>query len=132
MQTHRVRRLAVTAAMFTPNSVNHFPPFAESRPGSLPDMGEALGRAGVSVEGGGAFVVNGNGIAHFLLADGARARVAWELEGIHVIAVREVLVQKLQQSVPGQLGKLSRLLANAGVNIEVLSQRSCQSNHSRS
>jgi len=28
-------------------------------------MGEALGSAGVSVEGGGAFLFNGEGIAHF-------------------------------------------------------------------
>jgi organic hydroperoxide reductase OsmC/OhrA len=33
---------------------------------------------------------------------------------------REVLVQKLDQSVPGQLGKVSRRMADAGVNIEVL------------
>jgi hypothetical protein len=39
----------------------------ENRPGALAEMGEALGRAGVSVEGGGAFVVDGEGIAHFLL-----------------------------------------------------------------
>ncbi|HYN81304.1 MAG TPA: hypothetical protein VES88_07370 [Gemmatimonadaceae bacterium] len=35
----------------------------ENRPGALAEMGEALGRAGVSVEGGGAFVVNGIGVA---------------------------------------------------------------------
>ena len=33
---------------------------------------------------------------------------------------REVLVQKLKQDVPGQLGLLTREMANAGVNIEVL------------
>ena len=35
----------------------------ENRPGALADMGQALGRAGVSVEGGGAWVVGGKGIA---------------------------------------------------------------------
>ena len=34
-------------------------------------MGEALGRAGVSIEGGGGFVHNGTGVAHFLFADGS-------------------------------------------------------------
>jgi hypothetical protein len=34
-------------------------------PGALAHMGEALGGAGVNIEGGGAWVVNGEGIAHF-------------------------------------------------------------------
>jgi hypothetical protein len=37
-----------------------------------------------------------------------------------VIAVRDVVVQRLKQAVPGQLGKLTRRMAEAGVNIEVL------------
>jgi len=90
------------------------------RPGALAEMGEALGRAGVSIEGGGAFVVNGAGIAHFLFADGAAARRALEAAGIRVLAKRDVLVQRLKQEVPGQLGMLTRRMAEAGVNIEVL------------
>ncbi len=92
----------------------------ENRPGALADMGETLGRAGVSVEGGGAFVVEGKGIAHFLFEDGAAARRALEESGITVLGAREVLVQKLKQDEPGQLGKISRLMADAGVNIEVI------------
>ncbi len=91
----------------------------ENRPGALAEMGEALGRAGVSVEGGGAFVVNGVGVAHFLFADGAAARKALEAAGIRVLAERDVLVQRLRQGEPGQLGKISRRMADAGVNIEV-------------
>jgi len=83
-------------------------------------MGEALGRAGVSVEGGGAFVVNGIGIAHFLFVDGTAARNALEAAGIRVLEEREVLVQRLNQAEPGQLGKISRRMASAGVNIEVI------------
>jgi len=92
----------------------------ENRPGALADMGEALGRAGVSVEGGGAWVVGGQGVAHFLFADGAAARQALEAAGIQVLAEQEVLVQRLKQDVPGQLGLLTRRMAEAGVNIEVL------------
>lgn len=92
----------------------------ENRPGALADMGEALGRAGVSVEGGGAWVVNGVGVAHFLVADGEAARHALTAAGIRVTAVREVIVQRLKQDEPGQLGKLTRRMAQAGVNIEVL------------
>jgi hypothetical protein len=92
----------------------------EDRPGALADMGEALGRAGVSIEGGGAFVLHGEGIAHFLFRDGAVAQKALEAAGIRVLEEREVLVQRLKQAEPGQLGKITRRMAEAGVNIEVL------------
>jgi len=70
----------------------------ENRPGALAEMGEALGRAGVSVEGGGAFVVDGIGVAHFLFVDGRAARKALEAAGIRVLEERDVLVQKLNQT----------------------------------
>lgn len=92
----------------------------ENRPGALAEMGEALGRAGVSVEGGGAFVVDGIGVAHFLFVDGQAARKALEAAGIRVLEEQDVLVQKLNQTEPGQLGKISRRMAEAGVNIEVI------------
>lgn len=92
----------------------------EDRPGALAEMGDALGRAGVSIDGGGAFVVNGEGVAHFLFEDGDAARTALEAAGIRVLEVRDVLVQRLNQSEPGQLGKITRRMAQAGVNIEVL------------
>ena len=92
----------------------------ENRPGALAEMGEALGRAGVSVEGGGAFLVQGVGVAHFLFQDGAAARGALEAAGIRVVAERDVLVQRLKQDEPGQLGKIGRRMAEAGVNIEVI------------
>ena len=92
----------------------------DDRPAALAEMGEALGRAGVSVEGGGAWVVGGKGVAHFLFEDGAAARQALEAAGIKVLGERDVVVQRLQQGVPGQLGLLTRRMADAGVNIEVL------------
>ena len=92
----------------------------DDRPGALAEMGEALGRAGVSIEGGGAWVVGGRGAAHFLFADGAAARRALEAAGIRVLAEREVVVQRLKQGIPGQLGMLTRRMSEAGVNIEVL------------
>jgi hypothetical protein len=91
----------------------------ENRPGALAEMGEALGRAGVSVEGGGVFVVDGAGVAHFLFEDAAAARRALKDAGIRVLAERDVLVQRLSQDEPGQLGKIARRMAEAGVNIEV-------------
>src|ERR1700726_2581893 len=92
----------------------------DHQPGALAAMGNALGRAGVSIEGGGAWVVNGKGVAHFLFENGAAARRALEAAGIQVLDEREVLIQRLNQAQPGQLGKLTRRMAQAGVNIEVL------------
>jgi hypothetical protein len=91
----------------------------DDRPGALAQMGEALGRAGVSIEGGGVFVTGGAGVAHFLFADAAAARAALEAAGIRVVAENEVLVQRLRQGEPGQLGKIARRMAAAGVNIKV-------------
>lgn len=92
----------------------------DDQPGALAAMGRALGEAGVSVEGGGAWVVGGRGIAHFLFHDGDAARSALERAGIRVGECREVVVQRLKQDVPGQLGMLTGKMAEAGVNIKVL------------
>lgn len=91
----------------------------DNRPGALADMGEVLGRAGVSIEGGGVFLCGGVGVAHFLFADPAAARAALAAAGIRVVAEHEILMQKLRQDEPGQLGKIARRMAAAGVNITV-------------
>jgi hypothetical protein len=89
------------------------------QPGSLARFGEALGMAGVSLEGGGVFTVEGTGYAHFLVEDGEAARLALERAGLGAAAVRPVLIRRLKQEVAGQLGAIARALADAGVNIEV-------------
>lgn len=91
----------------------------DNRPGALAEMGEALGRAGVSIEGGGVFVANDAGIAHFLFADGEAARRALESSGMRVVAESEVVTLRLHQGAPGQLGAVARRMADAGVNILV-------------
>lgn len=94
----------------------------EDRPGALAEMGEVLGAVGISVEGGGVFVTEGRGVAHFLFsdADAQAARDELVQAGITVLRAREVLVQHLRQDVPGQLGALCQQMAQAGVNIEVM------------
>jgi hypothetical protein len=92
----------------------------ENRAGTLAEMGEALASAGVSIEGGGAWVTGDNGYAHFLFEDAALARKALEAQRITVIKENNVLIQRLKQDLPGQLGKICRLMEQAGVNIEVL------------
>ena len=90
------------------------------RPGALGEMGEALGRAGISIEGGGAWVCGSTGVAHFLFEDGDAAVKALRDAGIEAGEAREVLTQRLDQETPGQLGLICRRMAEAGVNIEVI------------
>ena len=92
----------------------------DNRPGQLALMGETLGESGISVEGGGVFLVNDVGVAHFLFEDGPRAQTVLEEAGLNVAACTEVLVTQLKQDEVGQLGKLCQAMAQAGVNIETL------------
>ena len=90
------------------------------QPGSLARFGEALRRGGPSsLEGGGVFTVDGVGHAHFLVEDGEAARAALEQAGLGNAHVRPVLIRRLKQEVPGQLGcHRARRSRDAGVNIE--------------
>jgi hypothetical protein len=90
------------------------------RPGALAELGETLGAAGVSIEGGGVIAVDGRAVAHFLFDDGVVAGEALEAAGFHVAACRTPVIQRLDQDTPGQLGEITRLMADAGVDIEVM------------
>lgn len=98
----------------------------QNKPGTLALMGETLGRNNISLEGGGVF---GNGevsIAHFLVNEAERAKEVLEQVQIKVVKINEIIVQKLRQDVPGQLGLFCRRMAEANVNI--LTQYSDHSN----
>lgn len=90
----------------------------EDRPGTLADLGEALGRAGVNIEGVCGVPSEGKGTIHILVEDAAAARRALEAAKIHVHHEGDVLVLKVEDR-PGELGKLSRRIANAGVNVNL-------------
>ena len=98
----------------------------ENKPGTLASLGEILGRNGISLEGGGVFYNGAYALAHFLIEDAEKARGVLEQSGIKVCKINEVVVQKLKQEVPGQLGAFCRRLADEGVNI--LAQYSDHSN----
>ncbi|HEX3006387.1 MAG TPA: hypothetical protein VHO90_02095 [Bacteroidales bacterium] len=98
----------------------------ENKPGTLALLGETLGRNSVSLEGGGVFENGAFAIAHFLVEDADRAVKVLDEAGFHHVRVSDVLIQKLKQEVPGQLGMFCRKLASAGVNI--LTQYSDHSN----
>ncbi|MBL0515240.1 amino acid-binding protein [Aeromonas media] len=89
-------------------------------PGTLGLFGSLMGRVGVSLEGGGMFTLGGAGHAHFLVEDGTAAARAAEQGGLEVVAVREVLVRRLKQEMPGQLGAICSALREASVNIITL------------
>jgi hypothetical protein len=91
----------------------------EDRPGTLAALGEALGRAGVNIEGICGFTAAGKGIMHLLVDDAAAARSALADAGIEVRAERDVLVLTPEDR-PGALGQIARKIASTGANIDVV------------
>lgn len=90
----------------------------EDRPGSLAKVGEALGKAGVNIEGICGMTVDGKGLIHVLVQDAGKARRALEANHIQVSGELEVLVLEVEDR-PSVLGNIARRLANAGVNIHL-------------
>jgi hypothetical protein len=86
----------------------------EDKPGVTAAIGEALGNAGVNVDGG--FGSGKLGEIHVLVDDAAAARGAVEEAGFTVAAEQEALVVEAGDA-PGELGRQARKLADAGVNI---------------
>jgi hypothetical protein len=93
----------------------------EDRPGALADIGEALGNAGVNIEGFAGYGEQGRGVIHLLVADAAAARAALEGAGIAVHGSQEAIVVDMSAEAdrPGALGRAARRVADAGVNIRV-------------
>jgi hypothetical protein len=89
----------------------------EDRPGELAKLGEAMGQAGVNIEG-----ISGDAQAakrlHVLVEDEAAARRALEEAGISIVGGREVLVVEVEDR-PGTMGEVARKLADAGVNVDL-------------
>ncbi len=48
----------------------------ENRPGTLAELGEALGKAGINVDGMCGFPCEGRGVIHILVEDAGAARIA--------------------------------------------------------
>jgi len=98
----------------------------ENKPGQLALVGEILGDNKISLEGGGVFNNEGYAIAHFLVKEADRAKIELEKAGVEVKEINDVIIQKLRQDIPGQLGSFCRKMADAQVNI--LTQYSDHSN----
>lgn len=91
----------------------------ENKPGALALMGETLGKHKISLEGGGVFAHGDIAIAHFLVEEGASAKEKLAAVNIKVVKINDVIIQKLRQDVPGQLGMFCKKMAAANVNILV-------------
>lgn len=87
-------------------------------PGTLAQLGEVLGEAGVNIEGIACLPFGGEGSAHILVEDVAGARSALDDAGIEVISEAEAVVVDVDDR-PGQLGEVARAAADAGINLEV-------------
>jgi hypothetical protein len=90
----------------------------EDRPGTLADLGEATGRAGINIEGISGATQEGEGVIHILVQDAGAARAVLDEAGIEVGGERDVLVVDVEDR-PGTMGEVARRIASAGVNIEL-------------
>jgi hypothetical protein len=91
----------------------------EDRPGTLADLGEATGRAGINIEGISGTTQEGQGVIHILVQDAAATRAVLGEAGIEVGGERDVLVVDIEDR-PGTMGEVARRIASAGVNIELV------------
>ena len=90
-----------------------------NRPGTLAQASDALGRAGVNIEGATGYVCNGQGVYHVLVTDVERARRALIDAGFTLEAERAVVLAPVED-VPGAAARLLRRVAEAGVTVDLL------------
>jgi hypothetical protein len=90
----------------------------DDRPGILAELGEALGGAGVNIEGFCGYATGNKGILHLLVDDANAARSALDGTGIEVEDERDVVVVDVEDR-PGALGVIARRIANAGVSLNL-------------
>src|SRR5438552_9694938 len=87
----------------------------DDQPGGLASLGEALGAAGINIQGLCGVTSQGLGIIHLLVDDGAAARQAFENAGLTVEGETEVIVGDLPGDVvkPGPVVAIDRRLDDA-------------------
>jgi hypothetical protein len=93
----------------------------DDRAGQLAHMGEALGDAGVNIEGFCATTHDGIGVVHVLVENAMVAQNALILADIKVEGEADAVVVDLGDEAdrPGALGRVAGKVASAGVNISV-------------
>src|SRR5512141_1392768 len=91
----------------------------DDRPGGMASVGEALGAAGINIEGLLGIALEGRGIIHVCVQDAAAARSALEGAGIKVEGEAEAILGApvTGAQTPGTMGRMARSVADAGVNV---------------
>jgi hypothetical protein len=84
--------------------------------GSLATLAEQLGREKINIEGLCAVEQKGSVVFHLLTTDRSATSVAITKVGYKVTREAEVIVERVENS-PGMLGKVTRRLADAGINL---------------
>ncbi|HEY7024197.1 MAG TPA: hypothetical protein VH371_04470 [Candidatus Limnocylindrales bacterium] len=90
----------------------------QNKPGTVAQAAEALGNAGINIEGVFGMAMGDRGELHLLVADAAVARSALQAAGADCGADRDVEVVSLVDE-PGELGRHLRRIADAGVNLDM-------------
>jgi hypothetical protein len=90
----------------------------ENRPGRLAALAEALAAFGVNIEALAAYANDGTGTVRLIVGDAPTTRHVLDEAALH-FEENTVLTAHLPHQ-PGELARLTRLLADAGVNIEAL------------
>src|SRR5256712_11701703 len=88
----------------------------DEKVGSVASAAEALGKAGVNIEGICGFVVGGKGVGHVLVADPAKARQALQSAGAPVTGEQGVLVPVFEDK-PFALGRITHNIADTGISL---------------
>ena len=88
-------------------------------PGAMAGACEALGAAGINIEGCCAYPAGDAGQLHLLVEDAAAARHALGSAGYEVVQDRQVVVHELED-VPGSAGAALRRIADAGANLQLV------------
>ena len=93
----------------------------DDRAGQLAHMGEALGDAGVNIEGFSATTHDGIGVVHVLVENAMVAQNALILADIKVEGEADAVVVDLTDEAdkPGTLGRVAAKVASAGINVSV-------------
>jgi hypothetical protein len=93
----------------------------DDRAGQLAHMAEALGDAGVNIQGFCATTSDGLGIVHVLVDNAMVAQNALILADIKVEGEADAVVIDLTDEVdhPGALGRVAGRVAAAGVNVSI-------------
>ena len=92
----------------------------DDRAGQLAHMGEALGDAGITIEGFSASTHDGLGVVHVLVENAMVAQNALILADIKVEGEADAVVVDLtadEAGRPGALGRVAGKVAAAGINI---------------